>query len=191
MREDAWMAKSRLCWLDYETTGVDLADPKVVPIELGYVITDIDLHPIDEDNLLINWGFDGIGQWSDYSDSAEYAYSVHKIGLEELCIHGTTPEDAAYCLHHASAYNKPEDGRMILISDNIQFEWNLTKQLMAKFWPVDSPMSPPWPFHYCGWDTSVLQLVKEIEFNDPPNPPHRALPDVKLLLDTVRKALGG
>jgi oligoribonuclease (3'-5' exoribonuclease) len=192
-----WLDKSILCWIDYETTGVNLQDPKVVPIEVGFLLTDMQMCPLGDApgyeykvngfSSLIDWGFGNLETWKDWSEDALSAFPIHKITHAQIANEGLTPISVAEQMYTMIVDHTPEDGRCILISDNIQFEWQLTKQLMAQL-----PFDPAeWPFHYCGWDTSVLQLVPGLGFEDPPNPPHRAFDDARGLWIAARKALFG
>jgi oligoribonuclease (3'-5' exoribonuclease) len=187
-----WLDNSILCWLDYETTGVDLDKHTTYPIELGYVFTDTHFNTlmipnttVSERSMLINWGFERFASWSDFSDDSVSAFGVHKIGIGEVQDKGVKPAEAALTMYQDATLITPPEGRCILVSDNIQFEWTLTKHIMATL-PAHK-----WPFHYCGWDTSILSLVPGLFFEDPKNTPHRALPDVHGLLNTVRKCLVG
>jgi oligoribonuclease (3'-5' exoribonuclease) len=178
---DAWMENTTLCWLDYETTGVqEVGD---FPIEVGLIMTDIHLTRLESYQSLINWpAFQDYQTWPPVWEGA---YPIHGIRIQELRQDGAPPDVvASQMLTIARRYKDTDDQRVVLISDNIQFEWRNTRQLMNQL------QGAPWPYHYCGWDTSVLSLVPDINFQDPPHPQHRAMSDTIGMLTAVRKALG-
>lgn len=187
-----WKQNSILCWIDYETTGITIEDNTVVPIEVGFMFSDMDLKPLNLDGVqgfttLIDWGFDGIKDWSEWGEEAVEAFPYHKLTPQAIVEQGMLADHAAVKMLDVVRRMTPEGGRCVMISDNIQFEWQFTKLLLEAH-----PAEPDaWPFHYCGWDTSVLQLVHEIQFRDPPDPPHRAMQDVIDLWMTARVALRG
>jgi hypothetical protein len=189
--QQEWIDDSVLCWIDYETTGIDLQDPGVVPIEIGFMLTDMELTPLNLEwsgfSSLIDWGFKDIVVWDEYSPSALSAFPYHKLPPAQVVSDGLQPSAVAARMVELVKGATPEGARCILISDNIQFEWQLTKKLLAEH-PTDPKV---WPFHYCGWDTSVLQLVPDLGFVDPPDPPHRALPDTMGLWRAVQHAVKG
>lgn len=179
-----WLSKSILCWLDYESTGVDFEDGSMLPIEIGLRLTDTRLGQLCPGyGKYIRWdALLGSRSWAEFSESADIAAGIHHIPFRVVREFGTHPTVVAREVRELVEKHTPEDGRCILISDNIQFEWKLTEMLMKQL------PDNPWPFHYCGWDTSVLQLVPGLGFEDPPDPPHSALGDITELLDAVQRA---
>lgn len=182
-----WKKDSMLCWIDYETTGVDIESYGVLPIEIGVLFTNMELEPIEGAfTSLINWDFEELNSWEDLCDDAVSAFPFHKITPQEIVARGVGPEKVA--AHFVKIVEMLKgNGKCILISDNIQFEWQFTKMLLE----AHPDGEGHWPFHYCGWDTSILALVPNLGFEDPPNPPHRAMQDTIDLWRTVRTTLYG
>jgi len=152
--------------IDYETTGVEKND---VPIELGVIVVDSEWNELDRMESLI---------YSDYAISMNTenwnkAKEFHGIDQEKIKHKGT------FAGHLAKKWN-PINGRLILLSDNIQFEWRHTEWL---FGFIDLKITDI--FHYCGWDTSILSLFTS--FQDPTGTDHRALSDVEGLLNELKR----
>jgi len=194
----------KLCIIDYETTGVDTEND--MPIEVAFVITDLSLNVEDEYETCILWpevellashtrlpaGSPKSEVGGGWKDGAAIAHNYHGIDFDELEEFGQPAGVVAWVmsqmikLHMAELNEDAEEGvtnKIILISDNIQFEWAFTKRLLGI-----NPSYTPWPFHYCGWDTSILELVGGLGFKDPADPEHRAMGDVMGLLAELKKA---
>lgn len=168
--------------LDYETTGVD---PKTdYPIEVGVVITDSNFNVLKTYESLIRWEEivadqdgkeDWISRWS-------MAYNYHNISVKEYLEGCKHVDEVVTDLQLISAkYSMCKDGtKPILLSDNIQFEYNFTKKMFGH-------VQAPWPFHYCGWDTSLL--LESTSVGDPDIVEHRALSDASGLHRHIIRAL--
>lgn len=214
------MAKTPLknnvyCFIDFETTGVPAEDHW--PIQIGMVFTGPDLQVITEFEMFVPWlevyqrikrQWIGSGQWPEEWADAERFHHItvqeyldgchacanmdnrgqippHKVVVERIAKH-------IECVaNHLS--RKQEDLRYILISDNIQFEWQLLRAIYdgGRRYDADSELvgwpEDHWPFHYCGWDTSVL--LEWLGDGDPENPEHRALSDARGLHKAVVNSL--
>lgn len=165
--------KDILFIIDYETTGIEQTD---VPIEVGIMITDTDFNELDRMERLI---------FSDFAIKASKEYwnaskAFHGIPQKEVMIYGVPSGDVAAELLHKAEKWKPKEGRIILMSDNIQFEWRHTKWLLSQI-----GLDVPDVFHYCGWDTSSLSLFTD--FKDPKDTAHRAISDVEGLVNELRR----
>jgi oligoribonuclease (3'-5' exoribonuclease) len=175
--------KDRLFWIDYETTGIDMQDLDTVPIQVGVIVTDTKLNELDRYESLIWFDeFNDYETWEEYSKAATLAFQIHGIYTKTCLEEGKSAAIVAKDLIDLATKHKVDGGRIILVSDNIQFEWQLTDILLREMVEHD------WPWHYCGWDTSILELVPELNFRDPEDPPHSALQDVEGLLKAARDA---
>jgi len=169
-----------LVFCDYETTGVPAADH--FPIEIGVIATDNRLHELFE--------FEDMILWHDLTQTIESGEEVWKEPYQKAFeFHQITPSEYFRKSRHGLAVVRELMSRLrdidpdhnkkwILISDNIQFEYQLTKKLFRI-------AGKKWPFHYCGWDTSLFLDMTGI--GDPQDNPHRALADTRMLLDAVKK----
>ena len=160
--------------LDFETTGIaEDSDP----IEIGIIICDSNFNVkstyetliksdlVESDILtLLNW-----------KPEAEDAYEIHGISAKE-CLTGKVITDVAL---EIMAIASKKAVKPVLVSDNIQFEWKFMKKIL------DSTQAK-WPFHYCGWDTSLF--LEACGIGDP-TPAHRALADAGLLHTAIVNAL--
>ena len=172
-----------LCICDFETTGVDTA--KDHPIEVGCVLVDNDLKALGEYSALLRDAAlaqhtnlrPGRAEWN---DRAAEGAGFHKIPYAEVRRAGVAWANAPCAISALCNRFRPEDGRVVLCSDNVQFEWHYMQVLYRA-------AALLWPFHYCGWDTSLL-----FEMTGTPEKPmaHRALPDAYLILETIREARG-
>lgn len=168
--------------IDFETTGIDTDND--CPIEVGIVITDEHFNATGFYSSLIRpWGGDD-GKMHDvaggraWTESALGAYRVHGITPSMLDGAPETLTVVAQIEHNAKLATK--NGRKpVLVSDNIQFEWAFLKG-MFDFTGI------AWPFHYCGWDSSLLLEATGV---GDPKPAHRALADAGLLHAAIVKAL--
>lgn len=159
--------------IDYETTGVGAED---VPIEVGIVVTDSAWNELDTLEALI---------YSDYALSLtpeQWAETerLHGIPQAEVRDEGHSATEVAKLIATAARVWKPEGGRLILLSDNICFEWKHTAWLL---WHIGLEVTDL--FHYCGWDTSLLSLFTS--FRDPEGTAHRALVDALGIVYELRR----
>lgn len=168
-----------LVFLDYETTGVPAA--KHYPIEIGVVTTDHNLDELFQFEAMIRW--DGLVNISS-ATSVEWAepyregFRFHKIPANNYLKHNRHALAVAKELMGLLKAEDPDHKKKwVLTSDNIQFEYRLTEKL----WSV---VNFDWPFHYCGWDTSLF--LEMVGVGDPANNPHRALADAQMLVEAVR-----
>lgn len=156
--------------IDYETTGIDTE--KDDPIEVGIIVTDSQFNLIETYESLIKCDLAGRDlEWL-------HAFKVHGITPDVLASRGILACDAGRSIH-SLAQKHTTSRKPILLSDNIQFEWAFTKKLLAGL---------EWPFHYCGWDSS---LFLELAGVGDPKPAHRALADAGLLHAAILKSIGG
>jgi len=180
-----------LLFLDFETTGVD--PEKDYPIEIGCIATDITAQKVffRYESLI---KFDAV-QLVDNADSKkeietwkeEYAegFKYHKIPAAFW--YASAKGSSTVKREIEQALLRATEGRehWILVSDNIQFEYrfmqNIYKNVYGDNWQKE------WPFHYCGWDTSLLLEASGV--GDPRGVPHRALADTELVLEATREAM--
>lgn len=164
--------------LDFETTGVDPDND--YPIEVGIVITDGYFFIKKFYTSLIkvrDLYLDGNKWKEDYMG----AFKVHKIEPSELEQKGKPIDVVAKEILTLAQQYTVENRKPILLSDNIQFEYRFMKNLFA-----EANMSKDFPFHYCGWDSSIL--LESTGIGDP-KPVHRALQDAMLIYTSVLRAL--
>jgi len=157
---------------DFETTGVSPKDD--YPIELGGLFLDKNLDIIDKLELLILPHESCFTVTEDkelvWKSRYKEAYNVHKIEPKELVEKGVYPEVAVERILSKIKDLKPK-GRVIILSDNAQFEFNFMKRLFEL-----AEREEDFPFHYSAWDTNLLLELYAPEIGDPV-PVHRALPD--------------
>lgn len=156
--------------IDYETTGIDYEVSQ--PIEVGILVCDHEFNIVDSFQSLIRAEIPEDQSWLE-------AYRIHGIKPEELKDGSKDWEVGNSIYTLALKYGFGNNIKPILVSDNIQFEWHWTDLLMKK-------VSSNWPFHYCGWDTSLL--LEATGVGDPISK-HRALEDAGLLHAAIVKAL--
>lgn len=153
-----------LALCDFETTGVN--PDKDDPIEVAVLLLDPTLHIVGAYESLIQ-------QEVDLASDALLAYRVHGIDYRAL---KDAPSRASVAMGVRNLVARaPKGARVVLCSDNIQFEWKLMERLLGC-------AGSGWPFHYCGWDTSLL--LETTGIGDPKSA-HRAMADVGLLYRAV------
>jgi hypothetical protein len=175
----------RFALIDYETTGVD--PDRHFPIEVGIMICDHAFSVLDTYEAMIRWDIDH-DDYHQWLPNEQPAYSVHKIPYAEWDSKAQHPSDVVHaiddlCKKHRKVKN------IILLSDNIQFEWSFTKKLYSEVNKYKSTVDEKpirWPFHYCGWDSSLLLEMTGV---GDPIPEHRAFRDVSLLQQALVRAL--
>ena len=164
---------------DFETTGVD--PKKDYPIEIGGLFVDHDFNIISTFDELICWENEKIlnkkvnliDKEHDWKEEYSQAYKIHKIlPNAEYFLKGKRPISIVNRLGEYIDDNF-KNKKIIITSDNAQFEYNF----MKKLWNFASTRE--FPFHYCAWDTSLLLEMTGI--GDPRNVPHRAFKDVSIL----------
>lgn len=156
--------------LDYETTGIDTDED--LPIEIGIIVADHEFNLLDTYEDLIKWPDELVAKRDTFIPNA-----IHKIKPSMIADLGLLPgvvgDNVARLAGEHATSRKP-----ILLSDNIQFEWAFTKRLLRGL---------DWPFHYCGWDSS---LFLELAGVGDPKPVHRALADAGVLHAAILKSIG-
>lgn len=167
--------EDRFFVIDYETTGVRPV-PQDLPIEVGIVVT--------------NSRWEELARYSNQIYTSELhdvpsaywrvAQAVHGLHQQQVLSQGIPLGHIAQDIRRLAREWKPPRGRLILLSDNIQFEWQHTQWILSR---EDMPITRL--FHYCGWDTSIL--TKFTEFEDPRNTEHRALSDALGLVGELRR----
>lgn len=169
--------------LDYETTGVrDNGDD--YPIEIGLIVTDHDFNVLTTYENIIGWEvdfFDNQGALINWKEEYKYAAdNFHKIHPNEYNTEKRSFQNVVYDMMMMCQKYSYEKIKPILVSDNIQFEWRNTKQMF-------NAADADWPFHYCGWDTSLL--LESTPVGDPEIVEHRALSDAAGLHRHIIRAL--
>ena len=165
----------RFLILDYETTGFDAQTQ--FPIEIGCVLTDSEFRTLETYETFIGWP--GLGsEDGHWLPEHQGAYNVHKIEWRDYIQSAVRFGDVVHQVK--TMCQKHFQGRKtILLSDNIQFEWGFTKKLFDE-------AGERWPFHHCGWDSSILLETTGV---GDPIPDHRAMRDVALLQAALIRAL--
>jgi oligoribonuclease (3'-5' exoribonuclease) len=170
--------------VDFETTGVD--PDTDYPIEVGIVVADgyMNIKKFYSSLILVP---DTCLQDSESPDSKTWeedylgAFNVHKISPQEIQKKGKPIEVVVQEILNLAKQYTVEKKKPILISDNIQFEYRFMINMFSK---VD--MKKEFPFHYCGWDSSLL--LEPTGIGDPVAA-HRALPDAMLLYTALVRGL--
>ena len=167
------MGKTIYAICDFETTGLDVKEH--YPIEVGIVFTDEEFNVLDTLDRAIEWK-DLIAdiKENDMEWPPKYreAYSVHQIPATDY-------------VHEAASWAqgdvrtkcdrlKGKYGKVIMISDNAQFEW----QFMQKFMNHEALASYAFPFHHSCWDASLILKAAGVQKS---KKPHRAFKDACLL----------
>jgi len=166
-------ATTAFCICDFETTGVDT--DKDYPIEIGCIFTDRTFSTLGIYQDLISWPdlmVSGDSIDPDWNEHDQQAANIHKISYETY-INGAVPLSTVVgnVKDIVDKILNKFYKRVILISDNIQFEYRFMSILFKE-------ANIEWPFHYCGWDSSLLLELTNI---GDPVPDHRALRDCALL----------
>jgi len=159
--------------LDYETTGVDPNTDH--PIEVGIIVADGHFRLLETYQAFIEVP-DGIDPWA---GDALGAFKVHGIFPEEWQSHSQPRAEVGSNILNLARKHTIKERRPVLVSDNIQFEWAFTKLLIDL-------TGERWPFHYCGWDSSLMLEATGV---GDPKPAHRALADAGLLHAAIVAAL--
>jgi oligoribonuclease (3'-5' exoribonuclease) len=174
-------------FVDYETTGLNFDSKDLnktdFPIEVGCILTNSDLTILDtyQSLILSQEVYNKIAK-ADGAWPTEYytAYQVHKIETTELLQYGKYMKDVVIDLTNFVDKNKSDiRTRTIIVSDNAQFEYNLTKFLY-------DVSGKKFPFHYTAWDTSMLLEATGVR---DPKPVHRAFGDTSLVYQAVIRAM--
>jgi oligoribonuclease (3'-5' exoribonuclease) len=177
--------RTTFCICDFETTGVD---PEAdYPIEVGCIWTDSRFALLETYQELINWPEvkqrmperDGYVHWH-YEDTP--AFKVHGIDPFDVITRGRSPSRAALDIAELCKKHRRRGGKVILLSDNVQFEY----RFMLKLFAASENPACKWPFHYCGWDSSLLLEATGV---GDPVPAHRALRDAALLHAALLRAM--
>ncbi|MHC4565226.1 MAG: 3'-5' exonuclease [Planctomycetota bacterium] len=158
------------CFIDFETTGLDCRND--FPIEVAAVLTSINFEELEVYSSLIRWpNLTDNGLWlHQYQQAAD----VHKISPNEYEKHSRPPEEV---VANITALCPPES-KTILTSDNIHFDYGFMEALYER-------VGAKLPYSYLGFDTGLLFDVCGVK---DPDAAHRALADVRLVLDAVRQS---
>jgi oligoribonuclease len=179
----------RLIWIDTETFGLD---PEKDPIlEVGIVITDLDLETIDERSVLV-WEspyYDKkFQQLTTRTDSgAKYVFNMHQqSGLWTACMRsGLSVQDATDNIQdflRGHGVGKEDTEKEPMCGSSVQFDRLMLEHQMPTIWEM---------FHYRNIDISTLkELCKR--FNPrvyslipKKSEKHRVMPD---LVETIAEA---
>lgn len=175
---------------DFETTGFDFRED--YPIEIGGMFTDSNFNVLGTYRSLIK--FSGLiteitknaDQWPEkYLD----AYKTHKIDASVISCEANSYEDrlmgvkpphiiAEQLYELCSIYNKGK-GKVIIVSDNAQFEFWFMKKIFED-------ANVEFPFHYSAWDSSMLLELSGI--GNPKQLEHRAFNDAGRLYQSLVRA---
>tara|TARA_R100001086_G_scaffold245787_3_gene177165 strand:+ start:5064 stop:5630 length:567 start_codon:yes stop_codon:yes gene_type:complete len=165
--------RSIYAFCDFETTGVD--PDSDFPIEVGLVFVDGTFRELSSFESLIRL----VLCPANYAE----AERIHGIPFTEL-VDAPTPTNVVEAISRRCRalrnMHEPVD-RIVLVSDNAQFEHRFMERLYAM-----AGAKSVFPFHYCTWDTSLLLELTRV--GDNPNPAHRALADAYDILMRVKHA---
>lgn len=165
----------RFFFVDFETGGLD---PRTAAFyEVGIVITDEWFNVRETFAALI---LDPDGPLANVSNDEAPAYRVHGITEQERNEKGRPlAAVGSELLVLAERHTSAQGSKPVLVSDCLQFEWQLMARLIA---PADIRDV----FHFCGWDTSLLLEASGVD--DPQPMAHRALADAGLVHRAVVRA---
>lgn len=153
---------------DFETTGVELDD---VSIEVGLLILDPQLRIVGAYESLIR-------RKVEFNDHTLDALAVHRINYVRAMASAPGLGEVANRIARLVAERVPRGKKAVLCSDNIQFEYRHMRDLFIE-------AAIEFPFHYCGWDTSMLLEATGV---GDPKPKHRAMADVGLVYSSLVEA---
>lgn len=175
-----------LCFMDYETSGVDTCiHTKTRPIEIGCVFTDNEFNIISSYTALIKWesittsegwstdpGFDG-------SFSEAEAFRFHKIDIESIRKDGIWPyvvrDDLKRIIKHT------EGRKPVIISDAPNFEMFWTRFIFG------ACNEDKFPFHYNAWSIYPTLQMFNIDVSKI-SEKHSALVDARSMRDAMLMA---
>lgn len=164
----------RFFFIDYETTGVDME--KLEPIEFGIVVTDEWLNVLATHDGLISHSID-------VTEDKLRAFRIHGITPREANNDGENLKTVAMMFAKwAKGYTCPKGSKPVLVSDCLQFEWQITRRILKA---IEVEIESV--FHFCGWDTSLLLEASGVD--DPVSVRHRALSDAGQIHRNVVRAL--
>ena len=180
--EMGWPSDWAFCICDFETTGIDTK--KDFPIEVGCIFTDSRFVMIHSFECLLTCPtvrnmleVGGSGDPLSWPTEWKPAFRVHGIKAKKLAEDGAAFSTAAISiLEIIEALKSRGFRRIILLSDNAQFEYRFMRRLFK---------GQKWPFHYCAWDSSILLEGSGV---GDPIPIHRALPDAAILHHALIRA---
>lgn len=162
-------------WVDIETTG--LSEKDGLPLELGFLITTIDLEPVAGFSRIIQWG--NLDWWTDDDEKhhiSEYVTDMHKAsGLYAEYVEGRG-DQLAVVEEAAIAFLASQDALMYpMAGSNVA---NFDRRWIAEFMPDLNDA-----FHYRNQDvSSVKEMCRrwnpEVYTKLPPkDEKHRVIPD--------------
>lgn len=177
---------------DFETTGLDQLDK---PIQVGMIITDSNFKKIGNFSAYLrpyNWVIymylDENKNWQ-WHDKNIPAYNVHKISTDKI-LNGMDYSEWAFMLQ--SFLDRVEGGfnRLILVSDNGQFEYNMMQKIYKDLDHCSQAIqdSCPFPFHYSPWCTNFITNLTGND-RDKTKQTHDAWGDVEDLYNRFMKSL--
>jgi oligoribonuclease len=153
---------SRLVFLDFETTGLEVANG-AEPIEVAAVVTDDAFRELDSFETLIVPSFTS---WD------PTAYEMHqRSGLFDLCRTGISRERAGAALALFLAPFASET--LHLAGNSVHFD----RSVLAHYWPDFERQ-----LHHRHLDVSSVRMFGQRFTSAPPMPgpvPHRAMADVR------------
>ncbi len=162
---------NRYCFIDFETTGLDFRQD--VPIEAAAILTDPGFVELSCYSALIAWP--DLTNGSTWRAQFQKAADVHNISAQEYERDGIPPDRVvaelmSLCSSECETY---------LVSDNIHFDYGFMEVLFDR-------VGQSIPFHYHGFDTGLLFDVWGVA---DPDSVHRAMPDVRMIVETVRNCM--
>ena len=166
------------CICDFETTGIDTETD--YPIEVGCIYTDCLFSTIGMYQDFIGWpALEANIENNTWPDFAQRAFQVHGIKAENYMKENKNFKVVAKEIYDTNAALLENHKKVILLSDNAQFETAFMKRLFKE-------AGLDWNFHFCTWDSSLLLEATPI---GDPVPDHRALRDCALLQRNIIRAL--
>lgn len=166
------------CIIDFETTGLDPV--KDYPIEIGCIFTDNEFNVLDKYSEMIRIGYGYMKPFAKtWHPKFTEAAKVHKIDFDEWNEKAKYSKEIIQQLTVKSTEYKLTGKKVILLSDNIQFDYRFMVKMFQRE-DIDNI-----PFHYAGWDINLLCELTGIE-RPKKNKKHRALSDCDGLLETLQ-----
>lgn len=141
----------RFFFVDFETEGLDVDTSGLV--EIGIVVTDEWFNVLTTYEALLQ---DPDGPLAHVANEALPAYRVH--GITEEARAGGKPLVlvAAEVEALAKRCTSSSGSKPVLVSDCVQFEWQLMRRLLATvLGPSGKGTEIRDVFHFCAWDTRI------------------------------------
>jgi hypothetical protein len=170
------------CFMDYETTGVDISPTSSAkPIQIGCIFTDSKLNVLVEYERYIKWN--SLMTYDKWPPKWQKCARIHKIPLdiikeEGLWAYEVKNDIIEICSDIQDAVGTKQ--KCAIISDAPQFEMFFTDMIMDYMDKADFS----WPFRINAWSIHPLFDIFKIP-SDHHIKPHNALGDARILYENM------